>query len=270
MKTFNLLLALAFTLFAQQTEAQNPTWFHLLLDSETVSIASLEGEVSDGRYATAQAKSVNKVRDEFRDTSTTLYAFDCKKPIRIAVIQRMFNLETGPGKPARWAGRRADGIGDSFHPRDLDYLPIPEFNKKVRAELLDDFLRSLPESWPDETTLVAEFACRTAVGGETAKTDDADILRSGTLSGGRDLACEIMWKNGESGQVKVTFYTEGFVQLNSVWTLRPEINDEQIKYKYKGIVSRINRTSGVIQINADIGLLGTGKCDLASALPKRF
>jgi hypothetical protein len=251
----------------------NPDYqFILIADTGFVLARTNNKELTDGRYVIADVKTVLTINPKVsRATSVIFYSFDCQEPKKVALIESWFNLETSPNAEPRWGQRREDGVSDMFHPRDLKYVSLGEFNETRFNGIKKISGKQTPSSWPEETNVAGEYACRTAKNPETAKKVAADIEKTGGVADLKELICALSFVGRKESNGIIKFSEDqNFVQVNGKWKLGAFVNDQHIGFSDKTTETRISRATGklIMTDKESSSVFASGTCEVAGV--KKF
>jgi hypothetical protein len=228
------------------------------------------GDLTDGRYVVAWGKSVKNDLNSYQPLYDDLYAFDCKKPIRVVHILRSINVSQDLSKP-QWKKFVLTETGESFHPRNLKYKSL----KELATEWSDLSLDLESKGMPFEPELLGTFACNGAGHLEDIQQIGEKLQNFGGVNDITELFCK--FENGDSPISGILRFSEAkkFVQWKLEWSQKKTIGRDSIYYAGGKLDKKyslsINRRTGDATLNVDaFNAKLNGSCDLLANRPAKF
>lgn len=277
MKLFAKLTAISLlSLTASIATGQTYPEFRIIFNADThYRAARLTSKLSQDRYILAEQKMGIKAKaGNHRIFYWHVYAIDCNLPVKITLVQSMYNLELDGGKPPNWGVYRPVAIPEEFNLGELKYLPLAQF-EQAQLQLLDEPLRSQSKpTTPEDSYPLAEFACAAGRAPSSEKEVANQVLRSGGLGDVKTLLCDIESPGKKRDELTIGFSdSRGFLHVNGLWKISPSVMDDAISYGDETYTVHVNRRTGKLRMlavkygNEEIA---SGQCEVDKGLPKKF
>jgi hypothetical protein len=276
---FVLCTAAPESVFAQQGRQ-----FSLLMITDTTVVAGrLAGEPMENRWAVVETQTLNELgsssNSRLRISSRSIASIDCSNK-GYERIRRLFNLETDPDKPVRWAVAPSPAEYEKgFNPKEIRHTPVGEVVKREHAALVGrlnaEDAAKLPApgtNWRAEEELAVDFACAIARNGMSEQAAAEMIENTLGLSDVKTLLCRLASPQHASGtdlELTVRFHDQAsYVKVEDKWKRTRRVSTDQIFIKTGDQELTINRLTGSIRMRASDGFEMQGACDPVSSARK--